>query len=508
MGKTSLKGRNYFGIVVDNEDPMRLGRCKIRVFQVFDKLEIEDIPWASPWNDVNGNKFQVPEIGKFVSVIFDQGNKYTPEYVYAQNYNVNLENKLERLSEDDYKSMRAVIFDQSTQIWRTKKDGLVIDHEYTNINLDVYGNIMLNLRDNKSIITLGSANVDERVVLGTTFMQWMDALVDTLLGVNGPAFIDGTGAPVIVSPSFATTLLQYKAQRKDFLSDHIKVPQNNKIVPQEREYINQVGDGVYSTTERATPGPKTQYLDVTTGKLIDYNAKPNYNPSAPENFEQSRPKDSSAAKINAQTDAMMGPTQSESQAPQEITDQLLKKWNFAEVPDGQPAGRKNYRSAQISYPYIASFLRKYNIKNIIRFNHDEGDNRDSSKDLPTNRSVEAQIAKECGVNYKSYSASDLKLQTEINKVLSQGNTWIHCAHGADRTGGGVGGYLYSLALPGLATTEEIWVYVNKYNSWNELVRDDPNEYERSYLTQAKKFGVKDMQHAKLLSEKYIAKKKG
>ena len=65
------QGKTYVGIIQNNEDPTKAGRCKVRVIGVFDDIPVDDIPWASPWKDLNGNGFNLPEIGKAVTVIFD-----------------------------------------------------------------------------------------------------------------------------------------------------------------------------------------------------------------------------------------------------------------------------------------------------------------------------------------------------------------------------------------------------------------------------------------------------
>ena len=52
------------------------------------------MPWAKPWKDLNGNGFNIPDIGKVVTVVFESGNEYKPEYIYSDHFNVNLEKKL------------------------------------------------------------------------------------------------------------------------------------------------------------------------------------------------------------------------------------------------------------------------------------------------------------------------------------------------------------------------------------------------------------------------------
>ena len=103
MDEDILLKKTYAGIVEDNNDPKRLGRVKVRVFEVYSEIETEDIPWASPWKDLNGENFILPEKGKVVTVIFENGDLYKPEYIYSEHFNLNLENKLKSLSEGDYK---------------------------------------------------------------------------------------------------------------------------------------------------------------------------------------------------------------------------------------------------------------------------------------------------------------------------------------------------------------------------------------------------------------------
>jgi hypothetical protein len=267
MNKEKLRDETFLGIVVDNNDPKKLGRCKIRVFQVFDGFDPADIPWALPWKDLNGSEFMLPEIGKYVSVVFDQGNKYSPEYIYAQNFNINLEKKLATLNGEDYTSMRAIMFDHSTQIYRNKTEGLKIDHEYSNINLDQWGNVCINLRDNKSVLTLGSKDAEEEAVLGTSFMKWMDRLIEALIGSSGPAYLDGSGAPVTISPTLGEVLMDYSRLRSNsFLSRHVRIPQNQEILAQKRDYINQRGDGDQAKILPASPQPESVIVDQETGK--------------------------------------------------------------------------------------------------------------------------------------------------------------------------------------------------------------------------------------------------
>lgn len=71
----------YRGVVVDNNDPEKLGRIK---FMVPGVVEPES-PWAYPHGTLGGGSaargfFAVPEIGADVTVHFDQGDPDIPMY--------------------------------------------------------------------------------------------------------------------------------------------------------------------------------------------------------------------------------------------------------------------------------------------------------------------------------------------------------------------------------------------------------------------------------------------
>lgn len=284
--------RTYIGVVEENQDPKKLGRCRVRVIDIFDNIPKDDIPWASPWKDLSGNEFNVPDIGKILTVIFESGNIYKPEYIYAEHFNINLENKLKNLSNDDYLSMKSLFFDHSTQIYRNNSEGLRLDHEYTNINLDKNGNILLNLRDNKSIITLGSKDSDEEAVLGTTFMEWFDTFVENLLGTNSGPYIGNLGSPVVANPEFLRCLQDYQRRRQKFVSEHVRLPKNKNILAQNREYIDQKGDSWKSTTSQndltSTTGPgyspSSKILD-DDGNESDYKSLSAANVDNPADFK-------------------------------------------------------------------------------------------------------------------------------------------------------------------------------------------------------------------------------
>jgi hypothetical protein len=76
--------RFYSGKVIDNNDPEKLGRCKIRVFGIFgDDIDNLDLPWALPDSHFVGSfvgSLIVPPKNALVRVYFDNGDIYSPIY--------------------------------------------------------------------------------------------------------------------------------------------------------------------------------------------------------------------------------------------------------------------------------------------------------------------------------------------------------------------------------------------------------------------------------------------
>lgn len=264
-----VSNKTYIGVVENNNDPRRLGRCKIRVFDVFDNLPTEDIPWASPWKDLNGNQFLLPEVNKIVTVVFDSENVYKPEYIYSDNYNINLENKLKSIPENAYSSMRVLLFDHKTQIYSNDVEGLMMDYKYNHINMKD-NEINVSLKDNYGKLNLGDKSADQESILGTNFLAWFDDFVDSLLGLKAGPYFDNTGAPIVASPDFIAILRSYKALKQPkFLSKNIFLNSNRQIdtVRQNsnsRQASMQLGD-----SWKSTKFPNYVYFD----NVQDYSPK-------------------------------------------------------------------------------------------------------------------------------------------------------------------------------------------------------------------------------------------
>ncbi len=260
-------GKTYIGVVEDNNDPKKIGRVKVRVLDVFDNTPLEDIPWANPWKDLTGDNFRVPDKGKVVTVVFESANINNPEFIFSEHYNINLEKKLSELSEENYTSMKSLIFDHKTQIYVNDEEGLKLDHKFNMINIKE-NSIDVNLKDNNRKINLGSANSDQRVILGDNFLNWFDSFIQILMGGNGGAFLGNLGAPVLPTPALLGSLQLYQ-QLKDpkFLSRNVYAVDNENVTKLDRISEGQKGDTWQSTVieNTVTSTEEVKFKPVDTG---------------------------------------------------------------------------------------------------------------------------------------------------------------------------------------------------------------------------------------------------
>ena len=250
------KGRTYLGVVEDNNDPDRLCRCRIRVYDVHDGqdeggdylIHTENLPWASPWKDLNGNSSTVPDLGKVLIVVFENANPNTPEYISANHYNKNLELKISKdnMAQADYLSMKAILFDHKTQIFVNDSEGLKLDHKFNNINIKD-DSININLKDNHdSTVYIGTPGATQRAILGDNFMDWFDKFLD--LFVQNSALLGNFFFPAASHPKMLEHIAYYKSIRDPkLLSKHVKIVDNDSVRKQDRLTDSTVGDEWLST---------------------------------------------------------------------------------------------------------------------------------------------------------------------------------------------------------------------------------------------------------------------
>lgn len=289
------EGKSYVGVVEDNNDPKKIGRVKVRVMNVFDDLEAEDIPWARPWKDLGGNSFNLPDKGKVVTVVFESANIYKPEYICSDHFNINLEKKLSQLGEADYLSMKALIFDHKTQIYVNEGEGLKLDHKFNMINIKDKS-INVNLKDNFGKINLGTANSTQRAILGDNFLNWFDDFVKILLGDQGGPFLGNLGAPVIATPALMSNLQIYQQKKiPKFLSKNVYIVDNEDVAKLDRIAEGQKGDTWKSTVKEN---------ELTKNEPVNYKATPGSSATQFDKPAENAPTQSSADQAVSQNPAL------------------------------------------------------------------------------------------------------------------------------------------------------------------------------------------------------------
>ena len=112
-----LHDNDWIGVIEDINDPLFAGRAKIRVFRLWDTIETENLPWATPVNStrMGGNgagSLSVPKVGMFVRVQFNNGDQYSPEYTTIQNIDTQLREEIR----EDYEGTHVLLYDPEVDL--------------------------------------------------------------------------------------------------------------------------------------------------------------------------------------------------------------------------------------------------------------------------------------------------------------------------------------------------------------------------------------------------------
>lgn len=114
------------GVVIDNDDPEKLGRVKIRIYTLYDNIPQESIPWAVPDITFIGStvgNFIVPENNTILRGYFDMGDIQKPIYDSIA-YNIDHLNDSEVDYTEDYPhKMTLLETDQGDYLTLNRKTG-------------------------------------------------------------------------------------------------------------------------------------------------------------------------------------------------------------------------------------------------------------------------------------------------------------------------------------------------------------------------------------------------
>ena len=169
--KDDLDSTAWLGEVVDIEDPLKNGRVKVKVYGKFDTIPTEDIPWAYPGNNLTagsatgGGMFSVPKLGSIVSIRFDNGNIYHPEYFFQQK----LSDEAKAEIENSYENAHIIVYDTVTagslKIFFTEEKGLMLDYQQTQINIKNDKSVLIQTASGDSKVEIlddGKMNITQK----------------------------------------------------------------------------------------------------------------------------------------------------------------------------------------------------------------------------------------------------------------------------------------------------------------------------------------------------------
>jgi hypothetical protein len=164
--------KRYMGTVVDVNDPLKEGRCRVRVHGLFDSLAIEDIPWANPgtkstfFGKEGAASISIPKNGALVVVRFDQGDIYSPEYEQLQELAKDLQEELKK--DGEYLGSHFILWDgdEALKLWFTVGKGLTFENKASRINIAQDSKITIEHKETQSIIELEGPTI--KIVANST----------------------------------------------------------------------------------------------------------------------------------------------------------------------------------------------------------------------------------------------------------------------------------------------------------------------------------------------------
>lgn len=168
----SLEDQIYVGKVVDNVDPDKLGRIKVRIIEVFgreDKIPDAALPWAIPMRpighgaSVNLSSAKVPVIGSEVAVQFAKGSIYSPIYKFSPVMATNLVSDADENYPNTYAyldpNMNAVIVKNTGEL-ADKGNRLVIDNVNDTIDFQSFTGFKFHIANDGSFSIDAPADSD------------------------------------------------------------------------------------------------------------------------------------------------------------------------------------------------------------------------------------------------------------------------------------------------------------------------------------------------------------
>jgi hypothetical protein len=188
LKKEQIIGKVFYGEVVDNDDPEQEGRCKVKIFGVYEsdepiyakqpdgtekisgskkvEIPIDDLPWASPGSskvfgggDDNGfGDISIPKIGAIVRVQFAEGDLYNPEWYSIAYMNQAVKDEIA----DSYLNSHVILYDVDEELkaFYTPSKGFEIYLKESHITINPDASITIEHAGTDSIIELVGTTIN------------------------------------------------------------------------------------------------------------------------------------------------------------------------------------------------------------------------------------------------------------------------------------------------------------------------------------------------------------
>jgi hypothetical protein len=192
LSKEEIIGKIFYGEVVDNNDPLQEGRCRVKVFGIFDDIPDADIPWASPGssNSFGGGEdggfgnISIPKNKAIVRLSFADGELYNPEWFSIAYMNQEVKNEIA----DSYLNSHVLMYDVDEQmrVFYTPSKGFEIYFKKSHITINPDVSITIEHADSQSIIELigPDCNITTQANINVTAATKIEETAETCI-MNG-----------------------------------------------------------------------------------------------------------------------------------------------------------------------------------------------------------------------------------------------------------------------------------------------------------------------------------
>jgi len=240
--KDVLVGTIWIGEVIRTDDPLQLGRVKIKIFSKYDELEEGVIPWAIPYNQLSTGTCIIPKVGDIINTFFENDDDYVPFYFTT------IKNSEDLLAEygEDYPKVWSLMYDKklgedgegtpgeerTLEIFYTETQGLIIRKNLTYIQIKNEDESILlsNGKTQKSIhisdngISIGSEDISaEPAVLGDTLEELLNSFITELAKISAIPTPTGPSGPIGSSPNWAALASKFKTDFVNFKSKLVTI---------------------------------------------------------------------------------------------------------------------------------------------------------------------------------------------------------------------------------------------------------------------------------------------